>query len=272
MKKLILTSFVLGLTMMGSGRLNAQTPSTADLARLFLGRAADKPPQACMDKIAEAMHAPDEVSRRLAFSYLLNPSTSPLCGSYLVLSSTQFERANTASGGELLKGVEQKFGTKALGALKAVAQQEGSSTGTGGSTSLTAKGLSSKLLSIATEYGGLTQSTSSATTTIQGTLAGLPVVLMQKGALEECSVKVFALAPCLHQGALAWMSRISYSVSYDTSASSGTTVGTATGSSSSSSASQQVSVSNNANSVSAVTGKAVLIPGKLRLGGLFHRR
>jgi hypothetical protein len=263
MKKLLLHFMVLGIATVGSGRLNAQTLSTADLARLFLGRAADKPPQACVDKIAEAMHASDEPSRRLAFSYLLNPNTSPLCGSYLILSSTQFANANTASRGELLKAVDQQFGAKALGALKAVAQQEGSSTGTGGSTSLTAKGLSSKLLSVATEYGALTQSTNKATTTIQGTLAGVPVVLMEKGALTECSVKVFALAPCLHQGALAWMSRVSYSISYDTSASSGTAVGTSTGSTASPSAAQQVSVSDNANSISAVTGKGVLIPGKL---------
>jgi hypothetical protein len=86
---------------------------------------------------------------------------------------------------------------------------------------------------------------------------------MQKGLLEECSVKVFALAPCLHQGALAWMSRISYSVSYDTTPSSGTVVGTQTASTSSASTAQQVSVSNNANSVSAVTDKILLIPGKL---------
>jgi hypothetical protein len=263
MKKLILMSFVFGLGMLLCGRLNAQTASTADLARLFLGRAANSPPKACVDAIAAAMKKPDDASRQLAFSNLLDPNTSPLCATYLILSSTQFAKANTASRGALLKAVEQEVGTKALAKLKAVAQQEGSSTGTGGSTSLTSKGLSAKLLSLATEYGGLTQSTNSATTTIQGTLAGLPVVLMEKGALEECSVKVVALAPCLHQGALAWMSRISYSVSYDTSTSSGAAAGAPTGSSSSNGAAQQVSVSNNANSVSAVTGKAVLIAGKL---------
>jgi hypothetical protein len=267
MKKLVLISLVFGLVMAGSRRLNAQDPpssvSMIEVAQMFLGRAANKPPQACVDAIDKAMQKPDDASRRLAFSDLLDPNTSPLCATYLILSSTQFARANTASRGALLKDVEQKVGTKALAELKAVAQQEGSSTGTGGSTSLTAKGLSSKLLSLATEYGALTQSTSNATTTVQGTLAGLPVVLMQNGAIEECSVKVFALAPCLHQGALAWMSRISYSVSYDTSTTSGTTVGTMTGSSSSTTAAQQVSVSNNANSISAVTGKAILIPGKL---------
>lgn len=261
MKALLLAVFALGVMVEG-GPLFAQSASAADLARLFLGRAAEKPPKACADKVAEAMHAPDDASRQIAFSYLLNPNTSPLCGSYLILSSTQFAKANTASRGGLLKAVEQQFGTKALGELKAVAQQTGSSSGTGSSTSLTAKGLSSKLLSVAAEYGALTQSTSNATTTIQGALSGIPVVFMQKGALVECSVKVFALAPCLHQGALAWMSRISYSLSYDTSTSSGTTVGTTTGSSSNTSA-QQVNLSNNANSISAVTGKVVLIPGKL---------
>ena len=263
MRRIFLIWIALGIVSAGATSLNAQTPSMADLARLFLGKASDKPPQACVHGLSTAMAIHDEADRKRQFSYILSPNTSPLCGSYLILSSTQFEKANTASRGKLLKAVEQKFGGEALGALKAVAQQEGSSVGTGASTSLTAKGLSSKLLSLATEYGALTQSTSGATTTIQGTLAGVPVALMQNGALVECSVKIFALAPCLHQGALAWMSRVSYSVSYDTSTNSGTSVGTPAASGASTNSAQAVTVSSSAASLSALSGKAVLIPGKL---------
>jgi hypothetical protein len=248
----------------------AALPSTAqdaasmtDLARLFLGRAADRPPKACVNAIHAAMADKVPASRKLKFSKLLDPNSSPLCGSYLILSSSQFAMADTASRGELLKDVEQQFASKAIGSLKAVAQQEGSSTGTGGSTSLTAKGLSSKLLSIASEYGALTQSTSSNTTTVQGTLAGIPVVLMQKGALEECATKIFALAPCLHQGALAALSRISYSVAYDTSSASGTIAGTPVSGTVTSTVAQPVNVSSNAHSISAITTKGIIIPGKL---------
>lgn len=276
MRKLILTIVALGLATVGTARVIAQTPATtvvpaakspqasnaADLVRMLLGAAADRPPKVCVDRIGDAVNQRDEGQREKDFNELLSPANNPLCASYLIISSSQFQKVNTASGGALLKNLEKRFGLKALGTLKSVAQQEGSSTGTGGSTSLTAKGLSSKLLSVATEYGALTQSTSGATTTIQGTVAGPVVALMQNGALEECSVKVFAMAPCLHQGALAWMSRISYSVSYDTSPSSGTVTGTPTGTGSTTTA-QQMSVVNNAHSVSAVTGKVVIIPGKL---------
>src|ERR1017187_6242805 len=121
MKKPIMIAFILGLAMGGSARLNAQTTSnaqiasnaqtasTADLARLFLGRAANKPPQACWNAIGQAMQKADDHSRQLAFSNLLDPNISPLCGTYLILSSTQFARANTASRGALLKSVEQKI-------------------------------------------------------------------------------------------------------------------------------------------------------------------
>ena len=237
--------------------------SMTDLARLFLGRAADRPPKACVNAIHAAMADKVPASRKLKFSKLLDPNSSPLCGSYLILSSSQFAMADTASRGELLKDVEQQFASKAIGSLKAVAQQEGSSTGTGGATSLTAKGLSSKLLSIASEYGALTQSTSSNTTTVQGTLAGVPVVLMQKGALEECATKIFALAPCLHQGALAALSRISYSVAYDTSSASGTVAGTPVSGTVTSAMAQPVNGSSNAHSISAITTKGIIIPGKL---------
>lgn len=237
--------------------------SMTDLARLFLGKAADRPPKACVNAIHAAMADRVPASRKLKFSKLLDPNSSPLCGSYLILSSSQFAMADTASRGELLKDVEQQFAAKALGTLKAVAQQEGSSTGTGGSTSLTAKGLSSKLLSIASEYGALTQSTSSNTTTVQGTLAGVPVVLMQKGGLEECATRIFALAPCLHQGALAALSRISYSVAYDTSSASGTVAGTPVSGTVASAVAQPVNVSSNAHSISAITTKGIIVPGKL---------
>jgi hypothetical protein len=236
--------------------------STADLARLFLGKAADQPPQACVNRIVAAMANPPVGGAADDFTKLLDTSTSPLCATYLILSSKQFAAANSASGGRLLADVEKQFAPQALSQLKAVAQQNGTSTGTGGSTSLTAKGLTSKLLSIASEYGALTQSTSNNTTTVQGTLAGVPLALMQKGAMMECSTRLLALTPCIHQNLLKWMSRTSYSVSFATLASSAVAT-TSTTSSATSTAALATSSTNTSGGVNAYSVKAVLVQGAL---------
>lgn len=129
----------------------------ADLARLFLGKAADKPPQACVDRLVAAMTKPPVGAATGNFTTLLDTSTSPLCATYLILSSKQFAAANSASGGKFLGDVEKQFAPQALSLLKAIARQNGTSAGTGGSTNLTAKCLTSKLLSVASEYGALTE-------------------------------------------------------------------------------------------------------------------
>jgi hypothetical protein len=236
--------------------------SAADLARLFLGKAADTPPQACVNKIVTAMANPPVGAAADEFTKLLDSSTSPLCATYLILSSKQFAAANSASGGKLLADAEKQFAPQALSLLKAIAQQNGTSAGTGGSTSLTTKGLTSKLLSVASEYGALTQSTSNDTTTVQGTLAGVPLALMQKGAMTECSTRLLALTPCIHQNLLKWMSQTSYSVSFATLASSAVTTGSTTSSTTSTAASATSSTST-AGGVNAYSFKAVLVQGAL---------
>lgn len=236
--------------------------SAADLGRLFLGKAADKPPQVCVNKLVAAMAMPPAGGAADEFTKMLDTSTSPLCATYLILSSKQFAAANSASGGKLLSDAEKQFAPQALSRLKAIAQQNGTSTGTGGSTSLTAKGLTSKLLSVASEYGALTQSTSNDTTTVQGTLAGVPLVLMQKGAMTECSTRLLALTPCIHQNLLKWMSRTSYSVSFATLASSALTTSSSTSSATSTTASATSSTSTSGG-VNAYSFKAVLVQGAL---------
>jgi hypothetical protein len=236
--------------------------SVVDLARLFLGKAADKPPQACIDRLAAAMSNSPAEGAADDFTKLLDTSRSPLCATYLILSSKQFAVANSASGGKLLADAERQFAPQALSFLKAIAQQNGTSTGTGGSTSLAAKGLTSKLLSVASEYGALTQSTSNNTTTVQGTLAGVPLALMQKGAMVECSTRLLAVTPCVHQNVLKWMSRTSYSVSFATLASSAVTTNS-TASLGSGTAVQASSSTGTSGGVNAYSFKAILIQGAM---------
>jgi len=250
------------LAMAVCGTSAQNTVSAADLARLFLGKAADQPPQACVDRLVAAMAKPPVGGAADDFTLLLDTSTSPLCATYLILSSEQFAAANSASGGRLLADAEKQFAPQALSRLKAIAQQNGTSTGTGGSTSLTVKGLTSRLLSVASEYGALTQSTSNNTTTVQGTLAGVPLALMQKGAMTECSTRLLALTPCIHQNLLKWMSRTSYSLSFATLASSA--VGTSsTTSPSTTTVALATSSTNTSGGVNAYSFKAVLVQGVL---------
>src|SRR5579864_7673747 len=89
-----------------------QSVSAADLARLFLGKAADQPPQACVDKLVTAMAKPPD-GAAADFTKLLDTSASPLCATYLILSSKQFAAANSASGGKLLADAEKQFAPQA---------------------------------------------------------------------------------------------------------------------------------------------------------------
>lgn len=241
---------------------DASTVSAADAARLFLGKAADKPPQACVIKLEEAMKTPPAAGAADDLTKLLDTSTSPLCATFLILSSKQFAAAQQANGDAFLADIKKQFVPQALSVLKAVAQQNGASTGTGGSTQLTSTGLTSKLLSIASEYGALTETTSKDTTTVQGTLAGVPLALMQKGAMVECSTRLFALTPCVHQDLLKWASRISYSASFTTQATSAATT-SATTSSPTSTAVQATSSTTTSGGLTAYSFKAILVQGAM---------
>jgi hypothetical protein len=259
MKRALIALF---LALAARGASAQDQVSAADLARLFLGKAADKPPQACVDKLEAAMKTPPVGAAADDFTKLLDTSTNPLCATFLILSSKQFAAAQHASGGELLADAEKQFVPQALSVLKAIAQQNGASTGTGGSTNLTATGLTSKLFSVASEYGALTESTSNDTTTVQGTLAGVPLALMQKGAMVECSTRLLALTPCLHQSLLMWMSRMSYSVSFATLGSSAATTSSTT-SSATSTAALATSSTTTSGGLNAYGFKAVLVQGAL---------
>jgi hypothetical protein len=114
-------------------------------------------------------------------------------------------------------------------------QQSGASaSGTSGGTDLISKNLTSHVLSFASEYGALTQSTSGQTTTVNGTLDGIPLALEAHtgGLFAECGVKLSDASDCLPTKWFDSLGRVSYSVSLDSSPGtqlSGTTVGTPQG-------------------------------------------
>jgi hypothetical protein len=171
----------------------------------------------------------------------------------LLLSTPQFQRAVAGARAQLPILTENDLVKYAAKKLKAIAQQSGSGAGTEGSTNVTSKGLASKVLSIASEYGALTESVSGQTTTASGTLAGVPLLLMGKGVLVDCATKLFAITPCLGHKATQTLSQISYSVSFDTNPNSTTATGTATGAASG--AAQPVTISASSHSISALSVK-----------------
>ncbi len=96
-------------------------------------------------------------------------------------------------------------------------QQAGGNASSSGTTSLVSKNFTSQLLSIASEYGGMTQSTSGQTTTISGSLSGIPLAVESKtGApfLAECSARG---SKCFPPSLIEGLSRFSFSVGVNSS-------------------------------------------------------
>jgi hypothetical protein len=121
-----------------------------------------------------------------------------------------------------------------LGFASTVEKQAGSSASTSGSTSLVSKNFTSRVLSVATEYGALTSSTTGQTTTLSGSLDQLFTAAekISKGAFVECAVKTIPGALCARSGPVDFLGRFSYSASLDLSQPStltGTAVGTSQG-------------------------------------------
>jgi hypothetical protein len=142
-------------------------------------------------------------------------------------------------------------------------QQDGTSASGSGTTSLLSKNLTSHLLSVASEYGALTESTSGQTTTLSGSLDGIPMALEanSKGLFTECGVGVLQEGKCLPTKWFNSLGRVSYSVGINSSSGSALS-GTATQSAQGNAQQASVASTSNSFSVSQITGKVILIQPK----------
>jgi hypothetical protein len=105
--------------------------------------------------------------------------------------------------------------------------QMGSPAGSGGTTSAISKPATPT--SLATEYGGITSSTSGQTVTLQTTLDKIPITLAGKGDIVYCTA-IMRIDPCLSQKTLDLLGRFGVGVTLNTAASSSNNVsGSATG-------------------------------------------
>ena len=136
-------------------------------------------------------------------------------------------------------------------------KQAGSSTGIGGTTSLVSKGTTAQVLSVAAEYGALTESVSNQVVTVKGSLEGLPIALIRQGILPYCpSDGSLADSLCAHEQLLRQLRRISYGVSFNTSQNSQAVSGTPSGAAQGNA--QPVTFTPTGRQITSLTGRIIL--------------
>jgi len=133
-------------------------------------------------------------------------------------------------------------------------KQSGASAGTGGSTYLVSKGTTAKILSIAAEYGALTQTVNKQLVTVQGSADAIPAVLIRHNLVRYCPTR--GTPDCASSTLIQTLQRFSYAVSFDTGGSA--QVVSATGTTAGGTALPAVFSADN-HSVTAVAVRAVLV-------------
>lgn len=143
--------------------------------------------------------------------------------------------------------------------VRAALQQNGTSTGSGNTTSLVSKGATAQVLSVASEYGAMTEATSGQTVTLSGSLGGIPTALTKNGILSNCAGINLPGSVCMSNKAVNELNRVSYSMSFNASSTSQTVAGVTT--SSNGSAAQPATFTASTNTVSSATTKFVILRG-----------
>lgn len=202
-------------------------------------------PDTCAPLLQAVLNATTPDQRNNAIGELTKLGGHPLCFAEIVTRSPSGERAAYVS---FIKNLEAHRTDK----------QAGSSTGTGGTTNLVSKGVTAQALSVAAEYGALTESVSSQVVTLQGSLDGIPTALIRQGFVRYCPKEGQGSEDreCIHQSLLGFLRRISYGVSFNTSTNSQAVTGTATGPQTGSA--QLVTFTPSGNQISSATGRVVL--------------
>jgi hypothetical protein len=135
-------------------------------------------------------------------------------------------------------------------------KQAGSSSGTGGSTNIVSKGMTARVLSLAAEYGALRESVNNQVVTIQGSLEGVPAVLVRQNILPYCPADYSSQPGCLHYSLFQFLRRISYGVSFNTTQNGQTLTGTTSGPTKGTA--QPVTFTASQRQLSSVTGRVLL--------------
>jgi len=191
------------------------------------------------DQIGAIQKQPKGKSRDAAISDILKPAQHAGCIAIVIAGNTlqgRFKRAFEAARTD---------------------KQEGAGVGAGGGTNLISKGVAAQALSLASEYGALTESTSGQVETVSGSLDGVPGALIRGGLAMYC---IDGLPPvvqkgCISKSAINLLKRLSYSVSFDTSRESTTLTGAPASPSSSTGPTTPVTFSPSGREISSIGGR-----------------
>ena len=144
---------------------------------------------------------------------------------------------------------------KALESLR-TDKQSGASAGAGASTNLVSKGSTAKILSIAAEYGGLTETINKQLVTVQGSADAIPAALIRHSLVRYCPTR--GTPDCATSTLIETLQRFSYAVSFDTGASAQNVSGAASGAPGGTAAVPAVFTADS-QSITAVTVRAILV-------------
>ena len=171
------------------------------------------------DELAKVKKLPaGSTDRRSAIDFLLQPSKKAACFANLLVGPEQNRQQQVGFSGAI----------KAFERLR-TDKQAGSSSGTGGTSSLVSKGVTAQVFSLAAEYGALRESVNGQVVTLQGSLEAVPAILVRQRILPYCPSDYSPLATCLNQPLFRFLRRISYSASFNTTQNGQSVTGTATG-------------------------------------------
>jgi hypothetical protein len=138
--------------------------------------------------------------------------------------------------------------------------QTGAPGGSNGSTSAVSK--PNTPMSLATEYGGITSSTSNQTMTLQTTLDGIPYGLVTH-TTPYCWSPVVTIPGCLSASKLQWLNRVGVGVTANTSTPSQNVKGTAAPSQTTAQQASLSTAGSTATSLSSVFAKYTIYRGKV---------
>jgi hypothetical protein len=192
-------------------------------------------PDACVTKLNNIRSAP-AAQRDIAIAEALDIRRNATCFAELLKNSSPYI--------EFMKAFEAKRTDK----------QEGTTSGAGAATSLVSKGRTAKVISIAAEYGAVTESIEKQLVTVQGSLAGIPKALVRHSIADYCPDATESRV-CARPSLLEALGRVSYGVSFDTNTNS-TLTGTATGTQQGTA--QPVTFTANRHQISVVSGRIIL--------------
>jgi hypothetical protein len=134
---------------------------------------------------------------------LMDLTQAPRCFALFV---ADLDRADRAAFKDFVRRFEGRRADK----------QAGTASGEG-STSVVSQGPVAKILSLAAEYGALTQSVSGQVVTLRGNLAGVPSLLVNQDVFPYCVGEEAKRGYCIDRSLLGVLKRLSFGVSFDAS-------------------------------------------------------